>query len=102
VQTVDTSTNNLSQVGVLVPRLGSFSRSARFKLQPKGLRGLYHSFKKNFGIVFPLGHDHLLPDPFQFIYRTAIRQILLGKAEGKRPLGTPRRRWVDNIKMDLR
>jgi hypothetical protein len=24
------------------------------------------------------------------------------KAEGKRPLGRPRRRWVDNIKMDLR
>jgi hypothetical protein len=24
------------------------------------------------------------------------------KPEGKRPLGRPRRRWVDNIKMDLR
>jgi hypothetical protein len=29
-------------------------------------------------------------------------RILLGKSEGKRPLGRPRRRWVDNIKMDLR
>jgi hypothetical protein len=29
-------------------------------------------------------------------------RILLGKPEGKRPLGRPRRRWVDNIKMDLR
>jgi hypothetical protein len=28
--------------------------------------------------------------------------ILVGKAEEKRPLGKPRRRWVDNIKMDLR
>jgi hypothetical protein len=28
--------------------------------------------------------------------------ILVGKPEGKRPLGTPRRRWLDNIKMDLR
>jgi hypothetical protein len=28
--------------------------------------------------------------------------ILVGKSEGKRPLGRPRRRWVDNIKMDLR
>jgi hypothetical protein len=27
-------------------------------------------------------------------------RILLGKPEGKRPLGKPRRRWVDNIKMD--
>jgi hypothetical protein len=26
----------------------------------------------------------------------------VGKSEGKKPLGTPRRRWVDNIKMDLR
>jgi hypothetical protein len=25
----------------------------------------------------------------------------VGKPEGKRPLGIPRRRWVDNIKMDL-
>jgi hypothetical protein len=29
-------------------------------------------------------------------------RILVGKPYGKRPLGTPRRRWVDNIKMDLR
>jgi hypothetical protein len=33
--------------------------------------------------------------------RNAYR-ILVGKPEGKRPLGTPRRRWVDNTKMDLR
>jgi hypothetical protein len=29
-------------------------------------------------------------------------RVLVGKPEGKRPLGRPRRRWVDNIKMDLR
>jgi hypothetical protein len=29
-------------------------------------------------------------------------RILVGKPEGKRPLGRPRRRWVDNIKMDIR
>jgi hypothetical protein len=28
--------------------------------------------------------------------------ILVGKPEGKRPLGRPRRAWVDNIKMDHR
>jgi hypothetical protein len=33
--------------------------------------------------------------------RNAYR-ILVGKPEGKRPLGRPRRRWVDNIKMDLK
>jgi hypothetical protein len=29
-------------------------------------------------------------------------RILVGKPEGKRPLGRPRRRWVDNIKIHLR
>jgi hypothetical protein len=33
--------------------------------------------------------------------RNAYR-VLVGKPEGKRPLGKPRRRWVDNIKTDLR
>jgi hypothetical protein len=31
--------------------------------------------------------------------RNAYR-ILVGKPDGKRPLGRPRRRWVDNIKMN--
>jgi hypothetical protein len=31
-----------------------------------------------------------------------VYRILVGKPEGKRPLGRPRRRWVDNIKMDFR
>jgi hypothetical protein len=33
--------------------------------------------------------------------RNAFR-ILVGKAEGKRQLGRPRQRWVDNIKKNLR
>jgi hypothetical protein len=33
--------------------------------------------------------------------RNAYR-ILVGKPEGKRSLGRPRRRWLNNIKMDLR
>ena len=28
--------------------------------------------------------------------------MMVGKREGKRPLGRPRRRWEDNIKMDIR
>jgi hypothetical protein len=31
--------------------------------------------------------------------RNAYR-LLVGKPEGKRPLGRPRRRWVDNVRMD--
>jgi hypothetical protein len=30
-----------------------------------------------------------------------VHMILVGKTEGKRPLGRPRRRWLDYIKMDL-
>ena len=31
----------------------------------------------------------------------SVHKVLVGKPEGKRPLGRPRRRWEDNIKMDL-
>jgi hypothetical protein len=30
-----------------------------------------------------------------------VYSLLVGKPEGKRPLGRPRRRWMDSIKMDL-
>ena len=31
----------------------------------------------------------------------SVYRVLVGEPEGKRPLGRPRRRWEDNIKMDL-
>jgi hypothetical protein len=34
--------------------------------------------------------------------RRGAYRALVGKPEGRRPLGKPRRRWEDNIKMDLR
>jgi hypothetical protein len=33
---------------------------------------------------------------------TKLYKVLVGKPEGKRPLGRPRRRWEDGIRMDLR
>jgi hypothetical protein len=33
--------------------------------------------------------------------KRSVYRLLVGKPEGKRPLGRPRRRWIDNIKMDL-
>jgi len=33
--------------------------------------------------------------------KTDVYGVLVGKSEGKRPLGRPRRRWKDNIKIDL-
>jgi len=35
------------------------------------------------------------------VERRGVYRILVVKTEVKRPLGRPRRRWVDNIKMDL-
>jgi len=32
---------------------------------------------------------------------TGVYRVLVGKPEGKRPRGRPRRRWKDNIEMDL-
>jgi hypothetical protein len=34
--------------------------------------------------------------------RRNVYRVLVGKPEGKRPLGRPRRRWKDGIKIDLR
>jgi hypothetical protein len=36
------------------------------------------------------------------VFQANSYRILVGKPEGKRPLGRARHRWVDNIKMDLR
>ena len=33
--------------------------------------------------------------------RRGVYRVLVGKPEGKRPVGRPRRRWEDNIKMEL-
>jgi hypothetical protein len=33
---------------------------------------------------------------------TKVYRVLVGKPEGKKPLGRPRRRWKDEIRMDLR
>jgi hypothetical protein len=33
--------------------------------------------------------------------KTNVYRLLVGKPAGKRPLGRPRRSWIDNIKMDL-
>jgi len=35
------------------------------------------------------------------VERSGVFRILVGKPEGKKPQGRPRRRWEDNIKMDL-
>jgi hypothetical protein len=50
-------------------------------------------------------HYHGLNVPrnkfFYVFISNRVHRVLMGKPEGKRPLGRPRRRWEDNIKMDL-
>jgi len=36
-----------------------------------------------------------------WVWRRGVCRVLVGKREGKRPLGRPWLRWVDNIRMDL-
>jgi late competence protein required for DNA uptake (superfamily II DNA/RNA helicase) len=40
-------------------------------------------------------------NPKDTILHSNVYRLLVGKPEGKRPLGRPRYRWIDNIKMDL-
>ena len=37
----------------------------------------------------------------EWVSRGGVYRVLVGKLEGKRPLGRPMHRWVDNIRMDL-
>jgi hypothetical protein len=37
----------------------------------------------------------------RMVEKRNVYRLLVGKTEEKRPLGRPRRRWIDNIKMDL-
>jgi hypothetical protein len=43
-----------------------------------------------------------VPSNISCIFYSLGCNILVGRPEGRRPLGRPRRRWEDNIKMDLR
>jgi hypothetical protein len=69
------------------------------KLHNEELRDLYSSpsiirIIKSRGMIWA-GHVARMEEK-----RNAYR-LLVGKPEGKRPLGRPRRRWVNNIRMDL-
>jgi hypothetical protein len=37
----------------------------------------------------------------RMVEKRGVHRVVVGKPEGKKPLGRPRRRWEDNIKMDL-
>jgi hypothetical protein len=49
------------------------------------------------------GHFYFLVfnNAARMVEKRNMYRLLAGKPEGKRPLGRPRRRWMDNIQMDL-
>jgi hypothetical protein len=74
----------------------------------------FHSFayissvsQKSILVTHFLTGLHLLRVLFTFnrtssaVIKRNVYRLLVGKPEGKRPLGRPRCRWMDNIKMDL-
>jgi hypothetical protein len=48
------------------------------------------------------GHGARMGEEREGGERRGVYRVLVGRLEGKRPLGRPRRRWEDNIKLDLR
>jgi hypothetical protein len=47
-------------------------------------------------LILTQAYSEFMPEYSRVVYR-----LLVGKPEGKRTLGRPRRRWMDNIKMDV-
>jgi hypothetical protein len=75
------------------------------------------SYQLTFGFGIRFGKVYSSPSIFRVIKARRMRwaghvarmgevrgtyNILVGRPEGRRPLGRPRRRWEDNVKMDLR
>jgi hypothetical protein len=72
----------------------------RRKLHNEELHSLYSS--PNIVRLIKLRRLRWVGPVARLVKGGGIYRVLLGKPEGKRPLGRPRRRWEDNIKMDLR
>ena len=69
------------------------------KLHNEELNGLYRSH--NTLRVIKSGRMRLAEHVVGAGERRGVYGVLVGKPEGQRPPGRPRRRWEDNIKMDL-
>ena len=69
------------------------------KLHNEELNDLYSSF--NIVRVIKLRRMRRAGHIARVEERKCVHKVLVGKPEGKRPLGRPRRRWDDNIKMDF-
>jgi hypothetical protein len=70
------------------------------KLHNDELHSLYSS--PNIVRVFKSRRMRWAGHVARMVERRDVYKVLVGKPKGKRPLGGPRRRWEDNIKMDLK
>jgi hypothetical protein len=80
------------------PRRDEVTRDWR-RLHKEELNGLYSS--PNIVRVIKLRRMRWAGYVARMGEERGVYRVLLGKPEGKRPMGRPRRRWVDNIRMDL-
>jgi hypothetical protein len=69
------------------------------KLHNEELHNLYSSPSKI--IIIKLRRMRWVGHVARMGEKRNVYRLLVGKPEGSRPLGRPRRRWIDNIKMDL-
>jgi len=70
--------------------------------RPKGRRQTKRDTKTDAGnSIISSDLKHRANDARDGLSSYSNRRVLVGKPEGKRPLGRPRRRWVDNIRVDL-
>ena len=65
------------------------SKKYRARSHVRWLNGEETKFSKTVSVLAGIGEDR------------GVHRVLVGKPEGKRPLGRPRCRWEDNIKMDV-
>ena len=72
--------------------------------------GLPSRYGREVSVFSRMSHSHLgttqlhvqwVAGILPWVERSGVYRILVGKPEGRRPLGRPRCRWVDNIRMDL-
>jgi hypothetical protein len=102
---LDLGTSQLHVPAALPPGKSSWYPLYRRLGGPQSRSGRYGEMK----ILAPIGTrtpTSWSPSPLAVAIPTMLFRlhayILVGKLEERRPLGRPRRRWVDNIKMDLR
>jgi hypothetical protein len=88
-------------LGTLGPKRDEVTGGWR-KLHNEELQNLYSSPKYNYEYNDQVKENEMGRACSTNGEKRNAYRILVGKREGKRPLGRPRRRWVDNIKMNLR